>query len=116
MNQAAVIAQNVERAKQIPGLRGLAAWWLTFCIAGPTIALERIVTALAEEAGVNLEGAESGFLNAKLRTPAEPEQIVDAVLRVHRLASASGATLVAVDADSSADVEVSTCFALWLPE
>jgi hypothetical protein len=110
----AVIAAGVERARLRPALATLSEWWLTLCITGTEAALVAVANVLASQGGENLDGADTGFLNAKLRVASDTDQIIAMIERVDALATAAGAELVTVDADSSERVEESAFEQLWV--
>lgn len=62
---------------------------------------------------VNLVGAESGFVYAKLPVSVGEEQIAKCVAEVRNLAEIAEVRIDIIHLDASADVEVSKHYTLW---
>lgn len=111
--EVSAIQETVARARQVSGLRGADPWWLTFAITGSEPALRQVAAALAQEGARNLDRAETGFLNAKMLSPADAALIAQRITHVQQLAHRAGAELFAVDADSDLDVAASSFSEIW---
>ena len=107
------LAAHVEDARLHPELAALKAWWITFCIIGNEAALVRVAEGLAARGAENLGDADTGTLNAKLLVPSETAMVIALIADVVSAVEVSGAELVAIDADSTMQVERSTLAQLW---
>ena len=107
------LAAHVEDACLLPELAALMDWWITFCIIGSEAALVRVAEGLAARGAENLGDADTGTLNAKLLVPSETAKVIALIADVVSAVEVSGAELVAIDADSTMQVERSTFAQLW---
>lgn len=82
--------------------------WLTFYIGGQPGNVQKVADALADMGGKNLEGATGGMIYAKLPIATDLAEAVDCAQRVETLCVSSGAFIVLIDADTTANVEQST--------
>ena len=97
------IRDRVEAIRTLPDFNG-PDWWLTFYLTAPQERLERMVPHLRSLGGVNLDGAEGGFLYPKLPVNAEPSAVALLVSQVRDLADAEEVETLAVDVDTLPDV------------
>lgn len=87
--------------------------WLTFYLAG---ALEQHVSmkdALIELRAVSLEGAEYGFVYAKVPVSMNVVDIEKRIAQVREVAAKAEVEIDVIDLDASPDVERSKFYTLW---
>lgn len=87
--------------------------WLTFYLAGSREQHESMKTALIELGAVNLEGAEYGFVYAKVPVLLSVVEIEERVAQVRDLAAKADVAIDIIDLDASTDVERSKFYILW---
>lgn len=87
--------------------------WLTFYLAGNPCQHAAMRSGLESLNAVNLDGAESGFIYAKLPVPLEVEQIAQRIAQVRKLAEKAEVRIDVIDLDASADVQGSKFYTLW---
>lgn len=105
-------------AERVRSLRGRPEfdqqhWWLTFCIGGSPGALLAVSHVLAQKGASNVEGADSGFINAKTVVASNPDAVTTAIDEVRAAVAKLGASLLTVDADTDEDVRTSYFAQLW---
>ena len=79
--------------------------YLTFCLSGGREQLEATVGDLTPLGGLNLEGAETGFVNAKLPTRTVLAAIAACIGEVEMIAKRNNVVIAGIDLDSEAAVE-----------
>jgi len=87
--------------------------WLTFYLEGPTVKLESLVESLVPIGGQNLDGAEGGFVYAKLPVALQSDDIKQLASRVCSLATQHGVNVGLIDLDSTENVANSKFFTLY---
>jgi hypothetical protein len=106
-----VLVDVIAEAARLPEFGGNA--WLTFYLTGSHSNLESMATALKESGASNLDGAQAGFLYAKLPTKLELSELKRNVRNVRSLADQCGVNIDLIDLDSSSDVERSKFITLF---
>lgn len=102
-------AQIAERAKLIAAnpVFAVPEWWLTFDIAGDPEPLTALARRLKSEGWQNLEGVDTGWLNAKMPVHNDPVIVARAVCNALQILENASVQVVAIDVDTSPDVTVS---------
>lgn len=87
--------------------------WLTFYLVGALEQHRSIKDALAGLGAVNLEGAESGFVYAKVPVSMNCVEIEKRIAQVREVVGKAEVEIVLIDLDASTDVERSKFYNLW---
>ena len=98
------INANFERV-EAPEWHGRERIWLTFYVAGPPEDLERLSRVFASNAWVNLGGWEGAFLYPKVEVERARGAVIEAAVAAETLCVEHGAELIAIDADTSPEVQ-----------
>lgn len=87
--------------------------WLTFYLDGAPERHEAMKPALVELGAVNLEGAEIGFVYAKVPVSLNVVEVEKRIEQVRDLAQKAGVGIGVIDIDACIDVERSKFYTLW---
>ena len=101
----------IEQARNDAAFRD--GCWLTFYLAGPPDAHAMMLPGLVALKACNLDGAEGGFVYAKVPVELATSEIEARIALVRQLASDAEIEIVLIDLDASADVERSKFYNLW---
>jgi hypothetical protein len=87
--------------------------WLTFYVCGDPSCHDAMKPALVALGARNLEGAEGGFVYAKVPVTLDAKDIEQTVNEVRHLAAKFGLEIDAIDLDSSDDIYKTKAYFLW---
>lgn len=87
--------------------------WLTFYLVGALEQHQAMKPALIELGAVNLEGAEYGFVYAKVPVSLNAVEIEERIAQVRDLAGKANVKVDIIDLDASDVVERSKFYTLW---
>jgi hypothetical protein len=102
------LASAIDQAFASPEF-GSAAW-LTFYLMGDEADLRALASRLSELGAENLDGAEGGFVYAKLPVEVDARNVQAAADQIGGLAEEHNVVVDHIDLDSSADVTASKFF------
>lgn len=87
--------------------------WLTFYLRGDPSRHDAMKPALVAIGARNLEGAEGGFVYAKVPVTLDAQGIEQTVDEVRQLAAKCGLEIDIIDLDSSDDIQKTKVYFLW---
>lgn len=87
--------------------------WLTFYLRGDPSRHHSMKPALIALGARNLEGAESGFVYAKVPVTLDAKEVEQTVNEVRHLAADCGLEIDIIDVDSSDDIQKTKVYYLW---
>lgn len=106
------IATNLIKVQSRPEFNGDRGW-LTFYLCGPPNGLEKLSHALDDWGWINTEDWEGGFIYPKIEADRTVAAIVELANATQTLCDAYGIRVIAIDADTSTDVERSSVEVLY---
>ena len=87
--------------------------WLTFYLCGDPDYHGAMKPELVDLGARNLDGAEGGFVYAKVPVRLDPVDIEQKIQIVRQLSARHGLDIAIIDLDSSDDIWISKCYFLW---